>query len=275
MGTGAAEIRVFPDPPALSGFAADLFSKIARDSVAQRGRFLTVLSGGGTPLALYRLLALPPFRDDLPWEQMHFFWGDERCVPPEDPGSNYRQAYEPLLLKVPVPTQNIHRARGELSPASAAEDYARQLREFAAPRLDYPRFDLVLLGLGADGHTASLFPQLSPHLSPQMYAFGGRQEGGGGQESAPVLAVTADYQGRPANRVTLTPPVFNAARDVLFLVTGEEKAAALAATVQGPRDPLKYPAQRIQPAQGKVWWLVDEQAAHLLPEQMEEIRIQR
>ena len=274
MGAGASEIRVFPDLPALSGFAARLFSDIARDSVTQRGRFLAALSGGGTPLALYRLLALPPFRDDLPWERMHFFWGDERCVPPEDPGSNFRQAYDAWLSQVPLPAENIHRAKGELSPASAAEDYARQLSEFAAPGLDYPRFDLVLLGLGADGHTASLFPQLSPQMPALSGAeggtFGGRQEDAREhQEVAPVLAVTADYQGRPANRVTLTPPVFNAARNVLFLVVGEEKAAALAATFRGQRDPLKYPAQRIEPPEGKVWWLMDEPAASLLPERME------
>jgi hypothetical protein len=161
MAAGASEVRVFPDLPALSGFAAGLFSDIARDSVAQRGRFITALSGGGTPLALYRLLALPPFRDALPWERIHFFWGDERCVPPEDPGSNYRQAYDAWLSQVPVPRENIHRAHGELPPASAAEEYTRQLSEFASPGLDYPRFDLVLLGLGGTT-TRRHIHQLSP-----------------------------------------------------------------------------------------------------------------
>jgi 6-phosphogluconolactonase len=176
MAAGASEVRVFPDMPALSGFAAGLFSDIARDSVAQRGRFLTALSGGGTPLELYRLLALPAFRDALPWERIHFFWGDERCVPPEDPGSNYRQAYDAWLSQVPVPRENIHRVHGELPPASAAEEYSQQLSEFASPGLDYPRFDLVLLGLGADGHTASLFPQ----LPPQMDTFGENRRAGAG-----------------------------------------------------------------------------------------------
>jgi 6-phosphogluconolactonase len=210
---------------------------------------------------------------------MHFFWGDERCVPPDDLQSNYRQAYETLLSHVLVPKENIHRAKGELAPPSAAEDYARQLREFAAPGLDYPRFDLVLLGLGADGHTASLFPgSLFPDsLSPQVRDPAQSPEGepvedlpsGGSHEGGPVLAVTAEFQGRPVNRVTLTPPVFNAARNVLFLVTGQEKAMALAGTRAGRSDPLIYPAQRIEPAEGKVWWLVDEPAARMLPERIE------
>ena len=261
MSAWASELRVFPDLPTVSRFAADLFSRIARESVAERGTFLAALSGGGTPLALYRLLALPPFRDELPWEAMHFFWGDERCVPPDDPQSNYRQAWDAWLSQVPLPAENIHRAKGELGPTTAAEDYLRQLREFAAPGastalsvdLDYPRFDLVLLGLGADGHTASLFP------GSQVTA------------DSPALAVTANYQGRPADRVTLTPRVFNFARNVFFLVVGEEKAAALAATLEGRRDLVTYPAQRIEPAQGKVWWLVDVSAARLLPERIKGI----
>ena len=249
MGGQASELKVFADLPRLSRFAAELFSDIVRESAAQRGTVLIALSGGSTPLALYRLLAEPPFRAELPWKSMHFFWGDERCVPPNDPQSNYRQAYDAWLSRVPLPAENIHRALGELDPASAAEDYAGQLRQFAAPGLEYPRFDLVLLGLGADGHTASLFP------------------GSPANADSPVISVAGDYQGRPANRITLTPLVFNAARNVLFLVTGQEKAPALRAALEGPRDTLAHPAQRIQPAQGKVWWLVDEPAAGLLAEQ--------
>jgi len=240
------ELKVFPDLALVSEFAAGLFQDLAHESVAARGTFFTALSGGGTPLALYRKLALAPLCDTLPWERTQVFWGDERCVPPNDDESNYHQAWDAWLSQVPIPAENIHRAKGELQPAFAAEDYAAQLRRSAASGLDFPRFDLVLLGLGADGHTASLFP--------------------GSPESAdpPVLVVTADYQGRPADRITLTPRVFNAARNVAFLAVGQEKARAVSATLEGPRDPIVHPAQRIQPSQGKVWWLLETAAASLL-----------
>ena len=210
------------------------------------------LSGGSTPLALFRRLAQAPYLESLPWREIHFFWGDERCVPPEDPESNYRQAFQALLAPVAVPAENIHRALGELAPEAASADYALQLAHFAAdfPRLAdpsgaWPRLDLALMGLGADGHTASLFPgQIHPT-----------------EACASVIAVTAAYQGRPANRVTLTPQVFNAARQVTFLATGEAKAAALAAVLQGQPNALTYPAQRIQPVNGKVTWMVDRAAA--------------
>jgi 6-phosphogluconolactonase len=257
MNPGETKVRVFADVSEFSRFAAGLFADLARQALAARGTFLTALSGGGTPLALYRLLALSPFRDELPWARLHFFWGDERCVPPEDPQSNYSQAWDAWLSQVPLPAENIHRAKGELEPPACAEDYSRQLRQFASPGLGFPRFDLVLLGLGADGHTASLFPG-----SPAM-------------ADSPVLAVTAEYQGRPAHRITLTPLVFNAARNVAFLAAGREKAAALAAVLGGRPDSVTYPAQRIQPSRGTLWWLVDEAAAGLLPERIQGITIQR
>ncbi len=208
-------------------------------------------------MALYSLLAQSPYHESLPWENMCFFWGDERCVPPADPGSNYYQARQALLAQVPVLEKNIFRARGELSPQLAAEDYARQLNSCADPGLDWPRFDMVLLGLGADGHTASLFP--------------GSQETHG----ISTVAVTANYQDRPANRVTLTPDVINSARNVVFLVIGVEKAEALVATVTGTREPVRLPAQRIMPADARLWWLVDQAAASRLPESIAGIEIQR
>ena len=207
-------------------------------------------------MALYTLLAQSPYRETLPWEKMFFFWGDERCVPPDDPGSNYYQARQALLAQVPVPSQNIFRARGELSPQLAAQDYASQLSSCADPGSDWPRFDMVLLGLGADGHTASLFPG-----SPETHGLA-------------TLAVTANYQDRPANRVTFSPDVINAARNVVFLTTGVEKAAALAATVSGPREPVRLPAQRIMPLDGRLWWLVDQAAASQLPDQIAGVTVQ-
>ena len=209
-----------------------------------------VLAGGGTPLALYaRLVAA-----DLPWERVHFFWGDERLVPPDDPGSNYATAHDALLRHLSLPEANIHRVKGELEPAAAVADYAEQLRAFAQQHdpgcpSPWPRFDVVLLGLGEDGHTASLFP------------------GSPAECVVPVMAVEAGYAGRPAQRVTLTPIVFNHARRVAFLVTGENKAAAVAVALGPRRDPDQYPAQRIEPEEGEVVWFLDKAAGRAVKEE--------
>jgi len=231
-------IRIFKDADELSRAAADLFVTLAVQSIRERGRFLVALSGGSTPMALYRLLA----REPIDWTRIHVFWGDERLVPPEDPENSYGQAWEALLKHIPIPTENIHRVASELDPVAAARDYASILREFAAPPLDWPRFDLVLLGLGEDGHTASLFP------------------GSPVDATEPVIAVTAQYQGRPARRVTLTPLVFNAARQVIFLVTGANKAVTLKGVFSDYNSSEQVPAKRIQPADGQVTWLVDKAA---------------
>ena len=231
-------VRIFKDADELSRAAAELFVTLAVQSIRERGRFLVALSGGSTPMALYRLLA----REPIDWTRIHVFWGDERLVPPEDPENSYGQAREALLKHIPIPTENIHRVASELDPVAAARDYASILREFAAPPLDWPRFDLVLLGLGEDGHTASLFP------------------GSPVDATEPVIAVTAQYQGRPARRVTLTPPVFNAARQVIFLVTGANKAVTLKGVFSDYNSSEQIPAKRIQPADGQVTWLVDKAA---------------
>jgi 6-phosphogluconolactonase len=241
-------VKIFSDTVLLSHFAADLLAQIARQAVAERGRCLLSLSGGGTPASLYRLMAQTPYYETMPWERMYFFWGDERCVVPDDPESCYKQAVSTWLGHVPLTPSNIYRAKGELGPLAAALDYAIQLKSVAEPGLDWPRFDFVLLGLGMDGHTASLFP--------------GSYETSG----LSTVAVSANYQDRPAQRVSLTPDVFNAARNVVFLATGQEKAAALSATLNGPRQPVQLPAQRIQPMDGNLYWLVDEAAASLLPD---------
>ena len=231
-------VRIFKDAVELSRAAADLFVTLAVQSIRERGRFLVALSGGSTPMALYRLLA----REPIDWTRIHVFWGDERLVLPEDAENSYGQAREALLKHIPIPTENIHRVASELDPVAAARDYASILREFAAPPLDWPRFDLVLLGLGEDGHTASLFP------------------GSPVDATEPVIAVTAQYQGRPARRVTLTPPVFNAARQVIFLVTGANKAVTLKGVFSDYNSSEQIPAKRIQPADGQVTWLVDKAA---------------
>jgi 6-phosphogluconolactonase len=239
-------LRVFKDLESLSQAAATLFVEQAAAAVTERGRFLVALNGGSTPTRLFQLLATE-YRDKVDWSQVHVFWGDERCVPPHDPGSNYRQAQDAFLSRVPIPASNIHRVKGELEPVDASNDYALVLKEFATPPFDYPRFDLVYLGMGEDGHTASLFP------------------GSPVDVTRPTLPVTANYQDRPANRVTLTQLVFNQARVVVFMATGEKKALTLAEVLSGRYNPERYPAQRIVPKNGKLIWLVDEDAAGRLP----------
>ena len=244
------ELRIFPDLEALSRAAAEAFAGAAARASEARGRFLVAISGGGTPLRTYALLASRTYRNRLDWARTYVFWADERCVPPDQAESNYGEAFRSFLGRVPIPTENLLRMRGEMQPESGVADYAQTLKRFAATGKDWPRFDLVLLGLGADGHTASLFP------------------GSPTRVRAPVLAVSAEYQGRPARRMTLTPPVFNDARQVLFLVSGSGKARALASVLEESHQPERFPAQRIQPQAGKVVFMVDHTAAGGLRQEM-------
>jgi 6-phosphogluconolactonase len=241
------DVRVFQDLEFLSRAAARVFLDQARRSIEDRGRFLVALNGGSTPEHLFQLLAAGK-PGEIEWERTHVFWGDERCVPPAESGSNYGQAQELLLRHVNIPDGNIHRVQGELGPVEAAEDYVRVLGQFASPAFEWPRFDLVLLGMGEDGHTASLFPG-SPLAA-----------------SGPVIPVTAHYQDRPAKRVTLSPPVFNSARLIVFMAVGADKAPTLGRVLTGPRRPELYPAQRIEPKDGNLIWLVDKAAASQLPQ---------
>jgi 6-phosphogluconolactonase len=233
------------------------------------------LSGGSTPRALYRLLADPaaPYRDRLAWQDLHFFWGDERHVPPDHPDSNFRMAREAMLDHVPVPAAHVHRIAAEEPDAErAARAYERELIETfhlrpdrddaaiagaaAAAVLDWPRFDLVLLGLGEEGHTASLFPG-SPLLAEA--ALPGRTCGTARRPGRLVAAVWVEQH--QTWRITLTPPVLACAATVVFLVSGAAKAAALAAVVEGEPRPELYPAQIAAPVDGRLLWLVDEAAA--------------
>ena len=233
-------IHIFRNISELSEHAAREFVRIANASIAERRRFLAALSGGNTPTKLYERLA----NEKLDWTRAHFFWGDERCVPADDAENSYGQAKKIFLDAIRA--EHIHRVASDLEPDAAATDYARTLKQFAHPPLDWPRFDLVLLGMGDDGHTASLFPG-----SPVEVA-------------SPVIAVTANYQDRPANRVTLTPNVFNSARNIFFLVAGKSKARTLFSVLKGDYKPDLYPAQRIQPASGNLVWMVDEEAASFI-----------
>jgi 6-phosphogluconolactonase len=235
------ELVIVSDAASVAREAAERLTLLACEAVEVRGRFSLVLSGGSTPGALYRMLAAESYGSQVPWAGVHLFWGDERNVPPDDAGSNYHLAYETLISQVPIPAENVHRLPGELEPEAAARAYESALTGyFCGP---HSRFDLVLLGLGGDGHTASLFPG---SLTLE-------------EEHRLVLPVQANYQNRPANRVTLTLPAINAARDILFLVTGESKADIVAAVLSGPQAGL--PAQRVRPTAGKVTWLLDTGAA--------------
>lgn len=236
-------VTTFKDISELSQYAAQAFVGIANKAIAERGRFLVALSGGSTPMRLYELLG-NKFQHDVDWSRVHFFWGDERCVPVEDAGNSYGQTKKVLFDK--IGKTNIHRVNSDLAPDSAATDYANILKVFSEPPNDWPRFDLVLLGMGDDGHTASLFPN-----SPV-------------EVTTPTLAVTANYQDRPANRVTLTQLVFNDAREVWFMVAGKNKAETLLNVLDGAYKPKQYPAQRIKPTDGNLVWMIDEEAASLL-----------
>ncbi len=236
---------IFPDHEALSQAAALYFAQAAKEAISMRGRFLVALCGGETPHQLYETLGMSPYRDYLPWEQIHFFWGDERCVPPDDLESNFGQAWQRWLKHVSIPAANIHRIQGELEPELAAAAYQDELMKFAAPDQDWPILDWVLLGLGTDGHTASLFP-------------GSELEAG---EEFAAIAVKNKFLGKLADRVSLTPMLFNRSRQVVFLVSGAGKRSALAASLKGSIDPLRWPAQRIQPQDGLLVWMVDEDAA--------------
>ena len=241
----SADILIFPDLAELTRQAAARFAGLAADAVAARSCFTVALSGGATPAGLYRLLAEAPYRDRLPWPRIHLFWGDERCVPPDHPESNYRQAQEIFISRVPIPAANVHRILGEMGPDAAAQTYTAELRAFFGG--PWPAFDLVLLGMGDDGHIAALFPD-SPAIN---------------ETERPVVATAGLYRDRPAQRVTLTLPAINAARHILLLVAGAAKAPAVHAVLHG--SPAALPAQRLHPAAGHLTWLLDEAAAHFKP----------
>ncbi len=237
-------IRVFPSPDDLVVAAAALFGETARAAIAARGVFRVCLAGGSTPRELYRRLAGDLGRD-VSWPTALVYFGDERCVPPDHPDSNYGMARAAMLDRVPVRLNRVFRIPGEFGFGTAADVYEQTLREtLVGPD---PRFDLVLLGLGADGHTASLFPH------------------------APALHVTdrwcvgAVAPAEPKERVTLTLPILNASRCVVFLVTGKQKAGAAGAVLCGPRDPDRLPAQAVVPSDGGLFWLLDAAAASDLP----------
>jgi 6-phosphogluconolactonase len=245
--SSSAEIRTLTTPQELFAAAAEEVVHAANEAVAQRGRFTIALAGGSTPKSLYNLVATNA-RTTLPWDRMFFFWGDERHVPPTDPESNYRMAEEAMLSKVPVPPGNVFRIKTENpEAAAAAEDYEKAIRKFFGLEPgQFPRFDLILLGMGPDGHTASLFP------------------GTTALQEKSRLVVANWVEKMKTHRITLTLPVLNAARCVTFLVSGTDKAPALKAVLEENVPAEQYPAKLIKPSDGKLIWLIDRAAASQL-----------
>jgi 6-phosphogluconolactonase len=242
--SGAVELRRLTTPQDLFQAAAEEFIRAATDAVTKRGRFTVALSGGSTPRNMYTLIAANASAS-LPWDRMFFFWGDERHVPPDDADSNYRMANEALLSKAPIPPANVFPVPAENpDAAAAAEAYEQTLRKFfALASGEFPRFDLILLGMGPDGHTASLFPETSALQEKSR------------------LVVANWVEKLKTSRITLTLPVLNAARCVTFLVSGTEKATVLREVLEGSAPAEKYPSKLVQPDEGRLIWLVDRAAA--------------
>lgn len=245
---------MFRDAEAAANAVAALFVEEAVRSVDARGRFSVVLSGGGTPRRTYESLSLSPFRGRIPWDRVHVFWGDERCVAPDDPRSNERMARAAFLDAVPLPADHIHPIRCGDAPAAAAARYDTSLRAFfSSPAAG---LDLAFLGVGDNGHTASLFPH-SPALAEQQ-----RWATEVFVDAAAGAGTTA--AGEDMWRVTLTAPFLNTAATVVFLATGPAKAQVIKDVVEGPYDPDRLPAQLIRPVQGDLRWYLDEEAAAYL-----------
>lgn len=241
---------VEPDPTALARRAVEHLVEMVGEAVEAQGHARIAISGGSTPKAAFELLADPrqPWRSRMPWQELDLYWVDERCVPPGDAASNYRMTREALLDHVPLKSDQIHRIEGELDPVAAAARYESELRSsFSLDGALCPRFDLVALGMGPDGHTASLFPHTEAiHERSRLVA----------ANRVPQLDTW---------RVTLTWPVINHARSVFFLVAGQEKAAVLSEVLTGPPDPERLPSQLIWPSSGILTLILDKAAASLLP----------
>lgn len=248
------EVLIYADAAELAREAARQFAEMAEAFTNDAGRFTVALSGGSTPKAMFQILADKPFADSLPWGSIYFFWGDERCVPPDHAESNYRMTDETLLSKVPIQRENIFRIPAEDEDHQrAAANYSETIRRFfnpvaAAPgtESESPRLDLVFLGMGADGHTASLFPATAALCANDRIA-------------------AANYVDKLKSwRITLTADTINSARNIIFLVAGADKAPPLKEVIAGEPNPEQYPSQLIEPSHGSLLWMVDEAAASLL-----------
>jgi len=247
---GKTDVHISANSEELARFAAEQFVRLAIEAQRERGLFTVALAGGSTPKTLYVLLASEQesYRAQLDFGMIHFFWGDERHVPPDHPDSNYRMASEAMLSKVPVPLENVHRIKSEMADAEeAARDYEQVLEKFfKLENGQLPRFDLVVLGMGSDGHTASIFPDSDVINEKRRLVV------------APWVEKLRSY------RITLTPPVLNKAASTIVLVSGAEKAEILHKVLEGEYRPEFFPAQLISPSEGGLLWLADREAAQLL-----------
>jgi len=244
------ETLVFRNPQKTAAAAAERFAELAQESIDDHGQFLVALSGGSTPRPMYQLLGEKGWQNRIDWSKVQLFWSDERCLPPENEDSNYRMTRASLLEHIPVPEDNIHRIKGELDPEQAADEYEKLLHRVfrmdeegddSKPR--FPRFDLVMLGLGENGHTASLFPNTRALEEQERW-------------------VVANFiPEMEAWRITFTYPLINHAAHVMFLVTGEQKAQIFHELLEGNNEQLEYPALGIEPIDGTLEWFLDEAAA--------------
>lgn len=243
------KIKVLPDPDSVAREAAERIAGLASECIAAAGSFTIALCGGSTPKALYRLLAADPYKSRIQWPRVEVLFGDERCVPPDHPDSNFKMAYDVLLSKVPIPAEKVHRMRGEIDPQAAAKEYGQMLKE---------RFgedggpDMILLGMGEDGHTASLFPGTDAVK----------------ETTHRVVANFAEHSTTGRSwRITMTAPFINRAGNVMVAVVGAAKAERLRQVLEGPHEPEKLPIQLIQPVSGRMTWLLDVAAAGMMAPQ--------
>ncbi|MBV9615167.1 MAG: 6-phosphogluconolactonase [Ktedonobacteraceae bacterium] len=239
-------VAIYPDIDTLSQEAARYVVRVASEAITTHGRFTLVLAGGTTPKKLYGLLASEPYREQIDWALTEIFWSDERCVPPDSEDSNYHLAQQVLLGQIPIPAEQIHRMPADADDRDQASlTYTQEIQRVFGTN-GVPSFDLIQLGMGPEGHTASLFPhQASLHEQTRL-----------------VIPVSVPKP--PPPRLTFTPPLLNAASHVLFLVTGQDKADALQAVLEGTYNPDEYPAQIIRPPKGEVTWMLDPAAASKL-----------
>jgi 6-phosphogluconolactonase len=241
------KIIVLEDARALFNHAAEEIAHFAGEAICTHGEFKIALSGGSTPAAVYELLA-SKFQLSVDWKEVQFFWGDERCVPPGDELSNYAMADRTMLSKLGLKPSQIHRMQGELAPEAAARAYEEELqRSFGVGEGEFPRFHLILLGLGDNRHTLSLFPghEKAIHETARM-------------------VIPVEVEAQPPRRITFSPPLANSAERLMFIASGAGKAEAVRDVIEGPRDPVRYPAQIIEPEDGELIWLIDRPAASLL-----------
>ncbi len=239
------QIQILPDLEAISHQAASIFVKTGKNAIDGKRRFVVAISGGSTPRRLYDLLASEEYSHQIDWERVHFFWVDERCVPKDHEDSNFKVSFDSALSKVSMPVENIHRIMGEEDPEKAARDYENEIREFFGTG-DWPVFDLIILGMGKDGHTASLFP------------------GSKSLEEREKLTVPVYLEKPKINRITLTLPVLNHASQILILVSGRSKATVLSQVLGDGHKRDRYPAGLINPIHGDLIWLIDQEAADKL-----------